>query len=141
MTITGLESVRDERDTSNKSSDNDIDSEPSSFNSTNTLKNNFTKINSKKLNAKQQAKELVRIKKQIVMLIRLFEGQLPAASITFKKAFIDIKIYDKNPQLYYDHNHFKYDNYVYEMEKIFKSNKDLKDVRNSKEHKIVFFTL
>ena len=141
MIITKLKSVRNERDILNESSDSGIDSKFPSFNSTDTLKNNFTKVNSKKLNAKQQAKELARIKKQIVMLIRLFENQLFAISIALKKAFIDIKIYDKNSQLYYDHDYFKYDNYVYEMEKIFKSNKDLKNVRDSEEHKIVFFTL
>ena len=73
------------------------------------------------------------------MLIRLFKNQLFVTSITFKKTFIDIKIYNKNFQFYYDHNYFKYDNYVYKMKKIFKSNKNLKNVKNSKEHKIVFF--
>ena len=75
------------------------------------------------------------------MLIRLFESQLFATSIAPKKTFINIKIYNKNSQLYYDHDHFKYNNYVYEIKKIFKSNKNLKNVKNSKEHKIAFFTL
>ena len=93
------------------------------------------------MNAKQQAKEFVRIKKQVVMLIRLFENQLFVASIIFKKTFIDIKIYDKNSQFYYNYNYFKYDNYVYEIEKIFKSNEDLKNVKNLKKYKVVFFIL
>ena len=73
------------------------------------------------------------------MLTRLFKNQLFVASITLKKTFINIKIYDKNFQLYYDYDYFKYDNYVYEMKKIFKSNEDLKNIKNLKEHKIVFF--
>ena len=75
------------------------------------------------------------------MLIRLFKNQLFVKSITFKKTFIDIKIYDKNSQLYYDYDYFKYNNYVYKIKKIFKNNKDLKNVKNLKKHKIVFFIL
>ena len=59
MIITKSKFVRDERNILNESSDNNIDSEFFSFNSTDTLKNNFTKINLKKLNAKQQAEKLV----------------------------------------------------------------------------------
>ena len=75
------------------------------------------------------------------MLTRLFENQLSAASIIFKKTFINIKIYDKDFQFYYNYNYFKYNNYVYEIKKIFKSNKSLKNVKNSKKHKIAFFIL
>ena len=96
MIITKLKFVRNERNISNELSDNNINLKFFLFNSTNTLKNNFTKINSKKLNAKQQTKKLAQIKKQIVMLTYLFKNQLFVTSITFKKTFIDIKIYNKN---------------------------------------------
>ena len=102
------------------------------------LKNVF--VNQKKIEKKQQTKELVTLKNQIVMFDQLFEKEQQSfSSIISKKFFIDIKIYDKDFQLYYDHDHFKYDNYVYEMKKIFKNNEDLIDVKNSKKHKIVFF--
>ena len=102
------------------------------------LRNVF--VNQEKAEKKQQAKELVTLKNQVVMLGRLLEReQQSSSSIISKKFFIDIKIYDKDFQLYYGHDHFKYDNYVYEMKKVFKSNEDLVDARDSEKHKVVFF--
>ena len=140
MTMTGSGSVRDERDTSNEPSGSGTDPGPPPSNSTDTLENGSTEVGSEKLNAKQQAEELARMKEQVAMLTRLFGGQLPAASVAPKKAFTGIKIYGKDPQLYYGHDHFKYDNYVYEMEKIFKSNEGLEDARDPEEHKVAFST-
>ena len=76
------------------------------------------------------------------MLNRLLEKQLFVLFTTFviqKKFFIDIKIYDKNSQIYYFYNYFKYDIFVYEIKKIFKSNESLKNVKNSEKHKVMFF--
>ena len=70
------------------------------------------------------------------MLSRLFEKQLFVSFTAFviqKKFFIDIKIYSKNFQIYYFYNYFKYDIFVYEIKKIFKSNESLKNVKNSKK--------
>ena len=76
------------------------------------------------------------------MFNRLFEKKLQFTSLTIqKKVFIDIKIYNKNFQLYYNHDYFKYDNYVYKIKKIFKNNETLKKIKNSKKHKIVFSIL
>ena len=78
------------------------------------------------------------------MLSRLFEKQSFASFITFiiqKKFFIDIKIYGKNSQIYYFYNYFKYNIFVYEIKKIFKSNENLKNVKNSEKHKVMFFIL
>ena len=107
------------------------------------LEDGFIQINLKKLNKKQQTKKLAQFKKQIAILNRLLKKQLFTLFTTFviqKKFFIDIKIYNKNFQIYYFYNYFKYNTFVYKIKKIFKNNENLKNVKNSKKHKIMFFT-
>ena len=98
-------------------------------------------VDQEKAEKERQTEELTRLKDQVAMLSRLFgkESQ-PTPSAVQKKAFTGIKVYGKDPQLYYGHDHFKYDSYVYQMEKVFKSNEALEEARNPEEHKVAFST-
>ena len=64
--------------------------------------------------------------------------KIQAARIEVKKSFAEIKCYNQKFDFYFDHNHFKYDFYVYQMKNVFRNNEDLKNVKNSKIHKINF---
>ena len=64
--------------------------------------------------------------------------KIQAARIEIRKSFAEIKCYDQKFNFYFDHNHFKYDFYVYQMKNVFRNNEDLKNVKNSKIHKINF---
>ena len=139
MTITKSKFTTEEDDFVLESSSNEINTKSlQNFNiSTMNVRDVF--VNQKKIEKERQAKKLIKLKNQIAMFNRLLEKKQQSTSSTMqKKIFIDIKMYDKNSQLYYDHDHFKYDSYVYEMKKIFKNNETLKKIKNSKEHKIVF---
>ena len=103
------------------------------------LRNVYDQINLKKLKKKKQIRELIDMKQQIAFLNHLIEKQTLISSTIEKRFFIDIKICDKNFELYYDHDHFKYDNYVYEMKKIFKNNEDFENVKNFEKHKVILF--
>ena len=142
MIITRLKFIAKNNDLVLESSSSDANTKPfvNFITEMYNLKENF--VNQKKIEKKQQAKKFTKLKNQIAMLNRLFKKKSQSTSSTIqKKTFIDIKIYNKNFQLYYNYNYFKYDNYVYEIKKIFKSNKILKKVKNPKKHKIVFSTL
>ena len=89
-----------------------------------------------------QAEEICRFGGEVTVYARLFGNQQsrPSAPVIRNKSFTGIKVYDKDPQTYYGHDHFKYDRYEYGMEKIFRSNKELEDARDPKEHKVAFST-
>ena len=103
----------------------------------------FIQVNEAEEEKKRQAEELAQLKDQVATLHRLVQGQLPAqpvAPVIQKKHFTGIKVYGKEPQYYRIHDHLKYDNYVYEMEKVFKSNEGLEEAKDPEHHKVAFAT-
>ena len=56
------------------------------------------------------------------------------------KSFNDIKIHDEKSNIYYDHERFRYDVFIYQMNHVFQINENFKTIKESKLHKIIFAT-
>ena len=56
------------------------------------------------------------------------------------KSFNDIKIHDEKSNTYYDHERFRYDAFIYQMNHVFQTNENLETIKESKFHKIIFAT-
>ena len=56
------------------------------------------------------------------------------------KSFNDIKIHDEKSNTYYDHERFRYDAFIYQMNYVFQTNESFETIKESKLHKIIFAT-
>ena len=56
------------------------------------------------------------------------------------KSFNDIKIHDEKSNTYYDHERFRYDVFIYQINHVFQINEDFETIKKSKLHKIIFAT-
>ena len=59
---------------------------------------------------------------------------------TVVKSFNDIKIHEEKSNIYYDHERFRYDAFIYQMNHVFQINENLETAKESKLHKIIFTT-
>ena len=60
---------------------------------------------------------------------------------TIVKSFNDIKIHNDKSNIYYDHERFRYDVYMYQINYVFQINENFETIKESKFYKIIFATL
>ena len=56
------------------------------------------------------------------------------------KSFNGIKVHEEKPNIYYGHERFRYDAFIYQMNHVFQINEGLETVKESEFHKIIFAT-
>ena len=114
----------------------------SSFDSTNENKA-ITKIFTLKKQNIDLKNQLIAVKLVVSTMQQTIEIKnssnftIVAAAV---KSFNDIKIHDEKSNIYYDHERFRYDAFIYQMNHVFQTNENFETIKESKFHKVIFAT-